>query len=513
MLASVVSASVIHVPGDSATIQKGLNGAISGDTVLVAAGNYKERLVWPSRDGIVLQSEVGAAGTEISGSDSGRVLAMNAITYTAATMVRGFTITHGRIAGSNSRGAGVWCVGSPVFRDNRIVRNVLYGMGYGGGVYAQGAPLFDNNLIAWDSIWNPGGGGWRYGGGVFCDGPGVFAQNVFLENAAYDTNPGGFWYGGGLYLQGAGIVFNNLFVRNRIGATTGGVAYGGALYLGTEGALVANNTFVANMCSTAIPTGAAIYSARPRVTIKNNILVDNVATGISPSGGGITCYPDSLDTLVCDNNDVWHNTPQDYYRCRPGPSAISLDPRFVSGPEGDYYLSHTATGQDSTSPCVDAGDTLTMTSPLNLDSLIHVWTTRTDSIADQGAIDIGYHYGFSAYPTAVAERFAQGASRFTLSVSPNPARGSARITYSLPRPGKVSFPVTTIFSRLGVRVHDVNGALVRDFGAIGSLAPLLSRSLTWDGTDDHGRLLPNGVYLVRVADGSTSASRQVLLLR
>jgi len=392
LVLAVGFAGVIRVPGDSATIQRGLNGAIAGDTVLVADGNYAERLVWPSRDGIVLLSEVGAEGTVISGNDSGRVLLMNAFAYTSATMVRGFTITHGRITGSSGYGAGIWCLGSPVFRNNRIVRNILWGMGYGGGVYAQGAPLFANNLIAWDSIWNPGGGGWRWGGGVYCEGPGVFYQNVFLENAAYDTNAGGFWYGGGLYLAGSGIVFNNLFVRNRIGATTGGIAYGGALYLGAEGAFVANNTFVANMCSTAIPSGAAIFSAHPRVTVKNNIIVDNVATGIAPSGGGIACYPDSLDTLVCNNNDVWHNTPQDYYGCRPGPAALSLDPLFVIGPEGDYYLSHVATGQDSTSPCVNAGDTLTMTVPLNLDSLIHARTTRTDTLPDAGAIDIGYHY-------------------------------------------------------------------------------------------------------------------------
>lgn len=479
-------AGVIRVPGDSATIQKGLNGAVAGDTVLVAAGNYKERLVWPNRDGIVLLSEVGAAGTEISGNDSGRVLAMSAMTYTAATMVRGFTITHGRVTGSSSYGAGVWCIGSPVFQDNRIVHNVLWAMGQGGGVYAQGAPLFINNLIAWDSIWNPGGGGWRYGGGVYCDGPGVFSQNVFLENAAYDTNAGGFWYGGGLYLQGSGIVFNNLFVRNRIGATTGGIAYGGALYLGAEAALVANNTFVANMCSTAIPTGAAIFSAYPRVTIENNILVDNVATGIAPSGGGISCYPDSLDTLVCDNNDVWHNTPQDYSGCRPGAGALSLDPLFVPGPEGDYYLSHVATGQDSTSPCVDAGDTLSMTAPLNLDSLIHAWTTRTDTMPDAGAIDIGYHY--EPHPlTAIAAPPV---------VAPDAARlpGIVRGVLYLPQDG-------TGGRRTAGWLLDISGRKVL------TLRP---------GANDLGRI-GAGVYFVRMDDSrngaQSSQTRKLVLAR
>ena len=32
--------SIIHVPGDSITIQAGINGAVDGDTVLVADGIY-----------------------------------------------------------------------------------------------------------------------------------------------------------------------------------------------------------------------------------------------------------------------------------------------------------------------------------------------------------------------------------------------------------------------------------------------------------------------------------------
>jgi len=469
---TLARANLIHVPGDSATIQKGLNGAASGDTVLVAAGGYKERIVWPNRDGILLLSEAGAEATEISGTDSGRVITMNAQDYTSSTMVSGFTISHGLVTASPGDGAGVWCRGAPVFCNDRIVHNLNFTMGYGGGVYAVGAPVFHHNLIAWDTVWNPGGGGWRYGGGIYCQGPGVFYQNVFLENAAYDTNPGGFWYGGGLYLQGAGIVFNNLFVRNRIGATTGGIAYGGALYLGAESALVANNTFVANMCSTAIPSGAAIFSSYPRVTVKNNIITDNVATGLAPSGGGITCYPDSLDTLVCDYNDVWHNTPQDFRGCRPGAGALSLDPLFAVGPNGEYYLSQVAAGQDSTSPCVDAGDTLLATVSLNLDSLVHAWTTRTDSLPDSGLIDLGYHY--LSYPlTALHQQPVSLPSRAALlRASPNPFRNSVRL--EVPSGAGADM----------VEIRDVTGRVV-------CRLPIRAGACRWDCRS------PAGVYFVR----------------
>ena len=38
------SATIINVPGDSSTIQGGINGTIDGDTVLVQPGTYVENL-------------------------------------------------------------------------------------------------------------------------------------------------------------------------------------------------------------------------------------------------------------------------------------------------------------------------------------------------------------------------------------------------------------------------------------------------------------------------------------
>jgi hypothetical protein len=443
----VVRARVIRVPGDSVDIQGGLNLARNGDTVLVAPGTYCENIVWPGLDGIRLLSEAGAETTIIDGRDSGRVITMNAISYSPATEVRGFTTTQGRVLSYPGNGAGVWCTGAPVFAANRIVNNLCFTMGYGGGVYAVGSPTFVRNLIAWDTIWSPGGGGWRYGAGICCLGAGVFYQNVFLENAAFDTFGGGFWYGGALYLAGSGIVFNNLFLRNQAGATTGGFAYGGALCIDSGSACVANNTFVANKCSTAVPYGGAIYIANTRTAvIKNNIIVQNVANGIAPFGGGIACRPDTLDTLVFGYNDVQGNLPADYFACRPGIGALALDPQFVAGGPGDYLLSQVAAGQPANSPCVDVGDTLLMNSPLNLDSLIRRRTTRTDSVPDADAIDIGYHYATEADVGVAQDLMPVNGNPAGLEVCPNPVRGPAQIAYVLARGGHVS-----------VRLYDAAG--------------------------------------------------------
>ena len=104
--------------------------------------------------------------------------------------------------------------------------------------------------------------------------------------------------------------------------------------------------------------------------------------------------------------------------------------------------------------------------------------------------------------TAIAERVPFKARRLSLEVYPNPFSG------------QVSLRLTAHGLRPEVRVYDVSGAQVRDFGSPRSLAPSLSRSLAWDGTDDLGRQLPNGVYLVRVSDGSRAvATRQLILAR
>ncbi len=91
---------------------------------------------------------------------------------------------------------------------------------------------------------------------------------------------------------------------------------------------------------------------------------------------------------MVDHICTWQNLPDDYYGVRVGRHSFVQDPLFAKGVRGDYYLSNVAAGQPATSPCVDAGNTVARW----IDSLLRLWTTRTDSVPDIGALDIGYHY-------------------------------------------------------------------------------------------------------------------------
>ncbi|MBN1805971.1 MAG: hypothetical protein JW837_12035 [Sedimentisphaerales bacterium] len=79
----------------------------------------------------------------------------------------------------------------------------------------------------------------------------------------------------------------------------------------------------------------------------------------------------------------------------PGTGNIDSNPLFVTGPNGDYYLSQIAAGQATNSPCVDTGSAQSMSLGMN------AYTTRTDEVNDSGVVDMGYHYTLSsleAYP-------------------------------------------------------------------------------------------------------------------
>ena len=68
---------------------------------------------------------------------------------------------------------------------------------------------------------------------------------------------------------------------------------------------------------------------------------------------------------------------------------IWYDPLFVSGPAHAYYLSQTAAGQGTDSPCLDAGSDMAWS--LGVDRL----TTRTDGVRDTGTTDMGYHADYA----------------------------------------------------------------------------------------------------------------------
>lgn len=85
-LLPTVSAAPINVPGDYPTIQQAIDAAISGNTIIVAAGTYYENIV--IHESIILVGE-DKETTIIDGSGTGDVVTITADDVT----IRGFTMT------------------------------------------------------------------------------------------------------------------------------------------------------------------------------------------------------------------------------------------------------------------------------------------------------------------------------------------------------------------------------------------------------------------------------------
>lgn len=181
----------------------------------------------------------------------------------------------------------------------------------------------------------------------------------------------------GLEVLGVGYVFGRGTVRLKDVALRDNP--GGLLYIrGVDmvNVLAADGVIDVGDASTCNPGPLRNVTTSSIEILNCNVprfLTDSIVWGTDRpiSGAG-------LDELVVTNSLVQGGWPS-------GTNVIDADPLFTTGPEGGFYLSDVAAGQPTTSPCVDAGSVTA--SEAGLDA----YTTRADSVADAGMVDLGYH--------------------------------------------------------------------------------------------------------------------------
>ncbi len=331
------------------TIGQAMTAAASGNDIWVARGTYNEAVTM--KNGVRLLG--GFSGAErapgdrdpsayislITGGGTAHAVTFDSITDTA-TRIDGF-----KISNPTTNGVGIWCFSS-------------------GGII-EGNTVTDN-----------GGGGVRI---YETDGAALMtvARNVITNNSAEA-------YGGGVYLdtqECQSSYSNAAIVGNVIRANT--AVYGGGVCAKEcdAGMAISSNTIVDN---TATNSGGGIYMTNACPTIENNIIVGNSIYGISSDPGD--CNP---IVLPLRNNDVYGNSPANYYQVTPGPADLSQNPLFVDRPNGDLHLS-------SGSPCINVGYSSARGQlPVDVDgqprimgtvdigadeySILHVTTTGNDS--------------------------------------------------------------------------------------------------------------------------------------
>jgi len=89
-----------------------------------------------------------------------------------------------------------------------------------------------------------------------------------------------------------------------------------------------------------------------------------------------------------------------------------------------------------------------------------------------------------------------------LQIKPNPFRQMT----------KISCDIEHSAQSIELSIYDVAGRLVRNFDYAMPSAPC-TMQISWDGCDDAGKHLPDGVYICRLETDGTSVQKKIVLLR
>jgi len=198
-----------------AAIQRGIDAAKDGDTVIIAQGTYVENINFKGKNITVTSANSldwnVVANTVIDGNKAGSVVTFVG-TEDETCVLSGFTIRNGRaFVGGGILGAGSMVVPTgATIQNNMVIGNHAYGGGdYGGcgGIWGCAGRL-ENNIIAGNSAdeWGGGVGGME----------GVMVSCLIIGNSAFNDAGVGWSHG----------TFQNCTICwNRAGNHGGGIAH------------------------------------------------------------------------------------------------------------------------------------------------------------------------------------------------------------------------------------------------------------------------------------------------
>lgn len=464
---AMLDASVYYVHPESTQncIQDCLNACATGDTVLVGPGFYTENIHWPATTCIKLLSEYGRDTTTIDGGGVDRTVHMTG-SFDTTTVISGFKITNGYA----EYGGGIMCEynNSPIIENNFITNNIAYGIeyGHGGGIglYYYASPIIRGNIISK----NQANGSWSGGGGIaVIEGCApVISDNIIEEN--YST------------AAGAGIMCHDyssaVVTGNTIRKNTSPVAGGGICMQRTLNTIVIGNTITENDApyGAGLDTGNDDSSLVRRNIISSNINASGVTCGrnnkslidsciiVDNEGGGV--YLEVTGNTILRHNNIINN---------PGYAVLNVSSSWLNAKDNWW------------------GDA---SGPFHPDS-------NPSGLGDTVSNYVSF-YPWLNEPVAIGikEEKIFPKSILTTHVYPNPFKDRVLIQYQVSKTSNVNI---VIFDLLGKKIR----TLVNNKQTAGKFTK------TWDGKDESGNIVANGVYFLRYNTENYTSTKRLLKIR
>ncbi|MFQ6677934.1 MAG: right-handed parallel beta-helix repeat-containing protein [Fidelibacterota bacterium] len=327
-----VSGNIINVPADAATIQAGIDSAITGDTVLVHSGTYTENISIVDRD-IVAGSLYLTTGdtsyisqTIIDGDSSGSVVYF----LKSESILTGFTVRNGL---ANYGGGGVKIDSSSNFTVSNCIIENNYAVEEGGGIWFSG----ENNSIRITDSKIRNNKTSNRGGGIFLDKETTadIKNSIIMNNSSIDSGGAGglcIWdsdsatitnvifdgnsaetLGGCIFASNAEIDIKNTIVRNNSSAR-----HGGGFVIFHSNIIIDSCVFEGNSAENGDGGAINYYNWNTAavnpfdLNIKNTQFIDNSAE--FGSGGGVLLkdYESSGLNVSINNCDFIDNTSRGY---------------------------------------------------------------------------------------------------------------------------------------------------------------------------------------------------------
>lgn len=481
-----VMATVIHVPGDYATIQAGIDNAVVGDTVLVAPDTYNENVIIDHAISLIGLSRDNAI---ISGDGAGDVVAIAA----NGVFVSGFTITNGGLD-STDAGIEIGCADSCTVELCRF-QDVLMGVElYGGNYNTISRCLFESNvyglclreeieLCEQDN----------YGNKILnnvVENAGSIAiyfehmmyhhdANTVMGNRIANSN-----YGLSMIMSYRNEIANNEFLQNTWFGIIHGICEGG----GGQNQFHHNN-FIENngdtMQAVNLGIGDDIWYS---ISESEGNYWSNY-TGPDNNGDGIGDIPMAIEG---DNS-------QDYYPfmvpLRAGVRGMIMNELYI--PISDVHVSAIGTEISGISE-YHGGYELANLGSGNYDILFSHPSYRDTIVTGVGtAIDSYALLDMQLRSqTGVEQADDLKPDAFSLHQNnPNPFNATTMISYNLPKSADTKIE---IYDLLGRKIETIDNG----FQTAGHY------QITWDAGD-----LPSGMYFYKVQAGSFIEAKKMMLLK